>query len=36
MTNTKPVRRRQPGRIFPEFTIPQEEFFQNLQYHRKN
>jgi hypothetical protein len=25
MTNTKPVRRRQPGRIFPEFTIPPEE-----------
>ncbi|BCL35605.1 hypothetical protein [Nostoc sp. MS1] len=25
MTNTKPVRRRQPGRIFPEFTLPPEE-----------
>ncbi len=25
MTNTKSVRRRQPGRIFPEFTIPPEE-----------
>jgi hypothetical protein len=25
MTNTKPVRHRQRGRIFPEFTIPQEE-----------
>ncbi|MBC5797248.1 MAG: hypothetical protein ACKO9I_07310 [Sphaerospermopsis kisseleviana] len=25
MTNTKQVRRRQPGRIFPEFTIPPEE-----------
>jgi hypothetical protein len=24
MTNTKSVRRRQPGRIFPEFTIPTE------------
>jgi len=25
MTNTKPVRLRQLGRIFPEFTIPPEE-----------
>jgi hypothetical protein len=25
MSNTKSVRRRQPGRIFPEFTIPPEE-----------
>ncbi|MBD2498473.1 hypothetical protein [Nostoc sp. FACHB-280] len=25
MTNTKPVRRRQQGRIFPEFTLPPEE-----------
>lgn len=25
MTNTKPARRRQPGRIFPEFTLPPEE-----------
>ena len=25
MTNTKPVLRRQQGRIFPEFTIPPEE-----------
>jgi hypothetical protein len=25
MTNTKSVRRRQQGRIFPEFTIPPEE-----------
>ena len=25
MTNTKPLRRRQQGRIFPEFTIPPEE-----------
>ncbi|MBD2500552.1 hypothetical protein [Anabaena azotica] len=25
MTNKKPVRRRQPGRIFPEFTLPPEE-----------
>jgi len=24
MTNTKSVRRRQPGRIFLEFTIPRE------------
>ncbi|MFM7407125.1 MAG: hypothetical protein ACKO3K_10795 [Cuspidothrix sp.] len=25
MTNTKSVRHRQPGRIFPELTIPPEE-----------
>ncbi|HLP87018.1 MAG TPA: hypothetical protein VK184_00210 [Nostocaceae cyanobacterium] len=25
MTNTKPVRRRRPGRIFPDFTLPPEE-----------
>ncbi|WP_256364387.1 hypothetical protein [Nostoc piscinale] len=25
MTNTKPVRRRHQGRIFPEFTVPPEE-----------
>ena len=25
MSNTKSVRRRQQGRIFPEFTIPPEE-----------
>jgi hypothetical protein len=25
MTNTKPLRRRCPGRIFPEFTLPPEE-----------
>ena len=25
MTNTKSVRRRQQGRIFPEFTMPPEE-----------
>jgi hypothetical protein len=25
MTNTKPVRRRHQGRIFPEFTIPPAE-----------
>ncbi|HLO84678.1 MAG TPA: hypothetical protein VK203_06645 [Nostocaceae cyanobacterium] len=25
MTNTKPLRRRHPGRIFPEFTLPPEE-----------
>jgi hypothetical protein len=25
MTQSKPVRRRRPGRLFPEFTIPPEE-----------
>jgi hypothetical protein len=30
MTNTKPVLRRQQGRIFPEFTIPLMIFIKEI------